>query len=191
MSPMSPSNQQSPSIASQRDIPSLNGLGLPTALVTAVRRLFSMVYDVRDLVFTQGGQACLVYALNVQTTMQSSTPTAINFDTAAFDTAGAWGGSGSQLKINQPGVYAIYGTGSFTSSGSGTFRQVYVRVNGTLALATSTFGVTALVFGPPPSIWRFKQGDYVELVQQQDTGSSLANTASQVTANLGIVRLTN
>src|SRR5690348_11731379 len=94
--PMAPSNQGPVGIASQRDIPNLKGLGLPEALVRAVSRLYGIVYDVRDLVFTQSGQSALVYSTNVLTALPSSTPTPIAFDTAAFDSSGAWGGSGSQ-----------------------------------------------------------------------------------------------
>lgn len=191
MSPIAPSRQTPATIPSQRDVPSLRGLGLPDALIRAITKLYGIAYDIRDYVFTQGGQACLVYAANLQTTIASSSPTAIQFDTGAFDSAGAWPGSGGKLQINQPGVYGVVGAGSFQPSGAGTFRQVFLRVNGSINLSTTTLGVTAAYFGPPATIWRFNKGDYVELVQNQDTGGGLGNVVGQVSANLGIVRLTN
>src|SRR4029077_9015586 len=107
-------------------------------------------------------------------------PTAIAFDTKAFDTAGIWNSAVNPSRLTVPSTGKITGTWKvggqvyWVASNTGTQRTLQLKKNGSTLLKTSIVAPSAadltqalefLINDPLP-------GDYFELYVSQDSGAN-------------------
>lgn len=100
--------------------------------------------------------------------------TALTFDVETFDTDNMHDNTNpSRLTVNTAGLYIIEGTVAF-SNGSG-YVECFVRINGSTAIVVnavnelSSMGYTYIEIS---TLYNFNQGDYIELLVGQASGSS-------------------
>lgn len=73
--------------------------------------------------------ACIVTRSTAQTGIVTATPTAITFDTEAFDNAGMFTAPGTTITITRAGNYDIFGYCAIESNATG-YRRLLIEQNG-------------------------------------------------------------
>ena len=116
-----------------------------------------------------------------QTIPGNSTETPVTFSTVVFDTSSFWTASyPTRLTVPQDGYYFVRGSLRYnTSGGNGTHRLAILKVDGSSIIARINGNdsegypeceVTSLVY--------LTEGQYVELIALQDSGSNIALLSS-------------
>lgn len=122
-----------------------------------------------------------------------NTDTAVDFDTADFDTDTFWT-SGSNTRLTVPtgkgGLYVLTASCWFNANGTG-IRQVRFRKNGTDIYGWQRIAGTAAgaVIPTASAIVKVVAGDYFELMIYQDSGGSLGAGANVSALNAAILRV--
>lgn len=102
-----------------------------------------------------------------------STPTAVTFDTAIFDTSSFWSaGSPTRLTLPRTGIYFVWAKGEVDSGGSMFLK---VRLNGTTMISGDRMSVTlaGLGIGLNDAFgYSLTAGDYLELIAEMSGGTA-------------------
>lgn len=119
--------------------------------------------------------SCRVTKASAQT-LATGTNTAITFDTERYDTDSMHSTSSntSRITFTTAGLYIVGGSVEFASSGTGSYRQLGVRLNGATFIAWALQAPASLVNKlTVATTYKFAAGDYIELLAEHNHGANL------------------
>lgn len=125
---------------------------------------------------------CRVYSLGGRN-VPTATPTAILFDGERYEVGGALHSTVSnQSRITIPagcgGIYHVGACIAWANTSSAGIRQMWIRLNGTAALVVNTqLGTAGDTQMAVSCDYKLADGDYIETVALQSSGSLLAVSA--------------
>jgi hypothetical protein len=130
-----------------------------------------------------GGSVPAARAYNTSAqSIPNSTDTALTFNTDRYDTDNIHSTTTntSRLTAQTAGIYAVTGEVIFAGNSSGTFRDLYVRLNGTTTVVQqntkpdAAYNTRATI----TTMYYLNAGDYVELMTYQDSGGALSTVVN-------------
>jgi hypothetical protein len=179
----------------QRDYPNLSGLNLPQALVKAITKVYSLIYDLRDALI---GDAVRSEAFNSvsQTLSNGSVANKLTFDTNVYTSDPIHKPGSGDFIATTAGLYYALGQVSWPGDASGTFRAVSVHLNGNLLFNSA--GAPSTTVSPSANgleyqvaaVLFLKQGDAVSFVAFHDATGSLNTRANHCFGSLTLLNRT-
>lgn len=128
---------------------------------------------------------------NANTNLANNTSVALPFDDTVYDPFDMHvATANTRITFQRPGVYQVFGGTSVTGETDYTSVVLFIRLNGTTIISRCRFVEPGVAAADQPhlecgSAYKFIEGDYIELVINQENTSANAETTVAGTTYLG------
>lgn len=174
-----------------RDYPNLSGLNLPQALVKAITRAYSLVYDLRDAVVKQNVASKAFNSAN-QSLANAGAFNKLKFDTNTYTNDALHVAGSTDFIATVPGLYLAHGQLSWAADATGTFRNFEIFLNGVVAGydVTNPPSAAGTLDQQVAAVLTLKTGDAVQFVAIHDGVGAINTNAIHTFGSLTLLNKT-